>query len=108
MTVSQKYIAYTLEKTGMKQRILAERIGVSSQQLTNAKYSDLKDDALIRLAQIAQLNPLEVLAEKHIETAKGTAEKGFWNALLNSSNAKKDIIKCILCSIQKVELKPIL
>ncbi|MBE0470994.1 MAG: hypothetical protein IBX55_15985 [Methyloprofundus sp.] len=97
--VSLKYIEIAADKSGLSHYAIAKKIGVTPQQINALKHRDieLKDDALIRLAQIAQLNPLEVLAEKHIQNAKGNAEAAFWATLAKSKAAKDSLIDCILC-----------
>ena len=97
--VSLKYIEIAVEKTGLSYYAIAKKIGVTPQQINALKHRDieLKDDALIRLAQIAQINPLDLLAEKHISNAKGSAESAFWSALSKSKAAKDSLINCILC-----------
>lgn len=98
--VSMKYIEIALSKSGLKQVELAEKIGVSSQQVTNLKKgTELKDDALIRLANIAQVPANKILAELHMKKAKGSAERAFWEVIASSKELTNKSLY-ILCKIQ--------
>lgn len=96
-----KYIEIACKKTSLKQNQLAKKIGVSAQQISNLKNgSELKDDALILLAQFAQTPSHNILAEKHMKGAKGTAERRFWKAIASSKELAERSKDYILCSIQ--------
>ena len=101
-TVSHKTLDKAINVTGLSEYAIAKKIGVSQTVMYRIKttHHELNDNALIQLAQIAQLNPLEVLADKHMKTAKGSAESAFWSALSKSKAARDSLIDCILCSIQ--------
>ena len=99
--VSKKYIDKALKNTGLKRKELAPLIGVSEQQMSNLNNgSELKDESLILLAQFAQTPSHKILAEKHMKTAKGAAEKGFWRAIASSKELAERSKDYILCSIQ--------
>ncbi|MBE0471522.1 MAG: hypothetical protein IBX55_18675, partial [Methyloprofundus sp.] len=68
--VTSKVLKTAVEKSGLSEYAIAKKIGITQQNLYRSKTTkyEANDDALIKLAQIAQLNPLEVLAEKHIQT----------------------------------------
>ena len=98
--ISLKYIDIAKKKTGYTQRELAKKIGVSAQQISNLKHGgELKDGALIKLAQIAQVPASVVLAEKQLKKAKTEEESKFWKAVKNSAELAKLRINCILCQI---------
>lgn len=98
MSITTKYLEIALEKTGLKQHEIAKKIGVSPQQLTNAKNRDveIKDNALIKLALLTGTPANKVLAEKHLKTAKDTEETKFWQTVENNKDLESSL-RCILC-----------
>ena len=101
--VSLKYIETAKEISGLSYYAIAKKIGVTPQQINALKHRDneLKDESLLLLAQIAQTAPMKIIAEKHKRTAKGQAERKFWEAITHSKELIEETKRYILCSIQK-------
>jgi len=51
------------------------------------------DDIIYRIAQIAQVSPLEIIAKIHAKKAQSPETKALWTTLLSQPIAKD----CILC-----------
>lgn len=64
------------------QKRLAEKLGVTPQDITSAKAErrGLPNDACVKLAQITGANPLDVIAASELATEKKPEKRAFWMA----------------------------
>ncbi len=84
------YINAGINSTG-SQRDLADHLGTSSQQITNAKAqrAGLPNDACVKLATLIHANPLEVIAASELATEKKVEKREFWSHLLGQMSSIK-------------------
>ncbi len=86
------------EKTGEKvtNYKLSQKLKISQMAISKYLNSDREcddDDIIFRIAQIAQVSPLEIIAKIHAKKAQSPETKALWSALLSQPIAKD----CILC-----------
>lgn len=84
------YIKTGIEKCG-DQKTTAERLGLSSQQLTNAKAhrSGIPNDAAVKLAQLLNVPAINVIAASELATEKNKERREFWFSFENhAKNAR--------------------
>lgn len=63
---------------------LAKRLGVAQSSVSNYRTgrSRIDDDVALTIAEILQINPLEVIAAANAERAKTPEQKARWTALM--------------------------
>ncbi|MDR0672617.1 MAG: hypothetical protein LBF93_02935 [Zoogloeaceae bacterium] len=73
------YIEEGTKKTG-NQKELAFYLGLPAQNLTNAKAHNrgLPNDACVKLAQLLNIEPIEIIAASELTTEKKPERRDFW------------------------------
>jgi len=68
---------------------LQKPLGVTKQQLSNYRTGrdSLSDAMVLRIAEICQLDPLNVLLDMHIERAKSPEIRAAWTAMVEKITA---------------------
>lgn len=89
MTLDDYIKAGIFSAGGQKQ--LALRLGVSSQQLTNAKAhrAGIPNDVAVKLAQIINVPALDVIAASELVTERNAEKREFWLSFANPAKTAR-------------------
>lgn len=73
------------------QKQLALRLGVSSQQLTNAKghRAGIPNDAAAKLAQLLKVSEIDVIAASELATEHNEEKRAFWLSFANPAKTAR-------------------
>lgn len=88
-------------------KILGVPNGTISKYLKTERECE-DDNLIVKIAQIANVPPFEIMAKIHAAKATTPEAKGIWEKLLNSPIVKASSKDCILCSIQNFSRLPII
>lgn len=84
------YITSGIKKCG-DQKTTAMRLGLSSQQLTNAKAhrSGIPNDAAVKLAQLLDVPAIDVIAASELATERKAEKREFWLSFANPAKSAR-------------------
>ena len=97
-------IKTTKARTGLSQAKIAKKIGISAPSLSELKNGkgELSDETYIKLAELAGVDPAEVLIEKHARKA-GPAAAAVWEKAKRGLEALKGGVSKIAHNVHYVK-----
>jgi transcriptional regulator with XRE-family HTH domain len=94
-----EYLAACKERLGIESDYaLAKRLGISQPTISSYRggRSRMDDDVALTIAEILQINPLQVIAAANAERAKTPEQKARWEGLMEKFSAPVESFRSLL------------